>query len=131
MSAEETRQVIEGFLSEANKETYLAEDARFTTMFDGKTRTGPVAILAMLQALYQIAFQAKAEPRNLIFSEEHAVLEAEFVGQHIGDFEGITATGRQVRVPFCVVYDLEEGKIHQARIYFEMHILIQQLSDNS
>jgi steroid delta-isomerase-like uncharacterized protein len=130
MSRENTKKVIEGFLRETNKDAYLAEDARFTTMFDGKTWTGPAEIAAMLQDLYQIAFQAKADPRNLIFDEDHAVLEAEFTGQHTGDFDGISATGRQVRVPFCVVYDLEKGKIHRARIYFEMPLMRQQLSNN-
>lgn len=131
MSVEDVKQVIQGFLNAVNKESYLVEDAGFTTMFDGKTRTGPAAVTAMLQDLYQIAFQAKAEPKNLIFSEDHAILEADFVGKHTGEYESIPATGKQVRVPFCVVYDLEEGKIQRARIYFEMQLLLQQLKNKS
>ena len=44
-----------------------------------------------------------------------------------GEFAGIPATGKDVRVPLCVVYDLENDQIKQGRVYFEMPALLQQL----
>ena len=38
-------------------------------------------------------------------------LEAEFIGRHIGEFEGIRPTQRDVRVPYAVGYDLRDGRI--------------------
>jgi len=32
-----------------------------------------------------------------------------------------------VRVPICVVYDLENDQIKRGRVYFEMPALLQQL----
>jgi hypothetical protein len=32
-------------------------------------------------------------------------VKGDFVGKHIGEFAGIPATGKDVRVPLCVVYD--------------------------
>ena len=55
------------------------------------------------------------------------MLEADFVGKHIGEFAGIPATNRDVQVPLCVVYDLDNNQITQGRIYFEMPALFQQL----
>jgi predicted ester cyclase len=78
--------------------------------------------------MYRVAFDARAEVRSRIVTEDQAVVEGEFVGTHIGEFAGIPATGRQVRVPLCVVYDLEDAMIKRARVYIEMPVLMRQLS---
>jgi predicted ester cyclase len=49
------------------------------------------------------------------------------VGKHIGTFAGVEATGRQVRVPLCVVYDVKEGRIVRGRVYLEAPVLMKQL----
>jgi hypothetical protein len=72
-------------------------------------------------------FDADAVIKNTIFADSKAVLEADFVGKHIGEFADIPATNKQVRVPLCVVYDLENDQIKRGRVYFEMPVLLQQL----
>ena len=52
------------------------------------------------------------------------------MGKHIGTFAGVEATGRQVRVPLCVVYDLEDGRIVRGRVYLEVPAMMQQLGAN-
>ena len=81
----------------------------------------------MLEHVYHEAFEARAETRNRIYADDHAVLEGTFVGTHRGTFAGIPATGRQVRVPLCVVYDLDDGRIVQGRVYLEIPVLLRQL----
>lgn len=81
----------------------------------------------MLQSIYHVAFDAHAERRTLVCEAEHAVLEGLFVGRHIGEFAGIPATGREVRVPLCVVYDITSAGIRRGRVYFEMPVLLDQL----
>ena len=54
-------------------------------------------------------------------------MEADIVGRHIGEFAGVPATNRQVRVPVCVVYDLERDMIKRARVYLEIPVLMKQL----
>ena len=49
------------------------------------------------------------------------------MGKHIGEFAGIPATGKDVRVPMCVSYDVENGQIQRARVYFLVASLMQQL----
>ena len=53
------------------------------------------------------------------------------MGTHIGEFAGIPATGRRVRVPLCVIYDLEADRIKRARVYLEMPVLMRQLDKAS
>jgi predicted ester cyclase len=69
-----------------------------------------------------------SEHKDVSMMADQAVLEAEFVGKHIGEFAGMPATGRSVRVPLCVIYDLEAGKIKRARVYMETPVLMRQLS---
>ena len=128
MSIEITREVITRYLNSKHSDlSMMAEDVVFTNMATGQEHRGPEGVLQMLNYIYHIAFDADAETRNTIFANGKAVLEADFVGKHIGEFAGIPATNKQVRVPLCVVYDLEEDKIKRGRVYFEMPVLFQQL----
>ena len=105
----------------------MAKDVVFTQMATGQESHGPEAVLQLLEYFYHVAFDADAETTNEIITDGKAVIEADFVGKHIGEFAGIPATGKEVRVPLCVVYDLEMDQIKRARIYFEIPVLLQQL----
>ena len=64
----------------------------------------------------------------MIITENKAVLEADFMGKHIGEFAGVQPTNKEVNVPLCIVYDLENGMIKQARVYFLMDVMMKQLT---
>ena len=128
MSIERTREVMSRYWdSEHQDVSMMADDVVFTHMASGEEHRGPEAVLGMLHYMYRQAFDATAEIRSRICGETQAVLEGEFVGTHIGEFAGIPATGRRVRVPLCVVYDLEADRIKRARVYIEMPVLMRQL----
>jgi steroid delta-isomerase-like uncharacterized protein len=109
---------------------YLTEDAEFTDLTTGQVTTGREAIGKMLHHIYHEAFDAHAEIVNTVVTENKAVLEATFTGKHIGEFAGVAATGKDVKVPLCVVYELSGDKIKRARIYLLGSVLFQQLSGN-
>ncbi len=128
MSLESTREVVTKYLNSGHSDvSMMADDVVFTHMATGQEHIGPEGVLQMLNYFYHLAFDAHAETRNTIFADGKAVLEADFVGKHIGEFAGIPATNKAVRVPLCVVYDLENDHIKRGRVYFEMPILLQQL----
>lgn len=128
MSIERTQEVMtQYFNSNHANVSMMAEDVVFTVMATGQAHRGRDGVLQMLTYFYHLAFAAGAESSNLIFADGQAVWEGDFVGKHIGEFAGIPATGKQVRVPLCVVYDLENEQIKRGRIYFEMPVLFQQL----
>ena len=128
MTVEQTREVITRYMDSKHSDvSMMAQDVVFTNMATGDEHRGPEGVLQMLNYVYHIAFDADAETRNMIFADGKAVLEADFVGRHIGEFAGIPATHRSVRVPLCVVYDLEGGEITRGRIYFETPALLRQL----
>ena len=128
MTVQRTRDAVERYLNSAHSDlSMMAEDVVFTTMATGDQHRGVEGVRRMLDHVYHQAFDAKAETRNRIYAEDHAVLEGYFVGKHIGTFAGVEATGRQVRVPLCVVYDLQDAKIVRGRVYLEVPVLMQQL----
>ena len=128
MSVENTRQTMQRYLDSGHADTsMLAEDVVFTMMGTGEKTRGKEAVLGMLAYFYSIAFQATVEPRTVLYGDRQAVIEGDFVGTHIGEFAGVPPTGRTVRVPMCIVYELENVLIQQARIYFEMGVLLAQL----
>ena len=63
----------------------------------------------------------------MFVAEGKAAVEVDFVGKDVGEFNGIAATGREVRVPYSVVYDLEGEKIKGLRIYLPMDVLLEQI----
>ena len=131
MSVESTRQAMtKYFHSEHADVSVMAPDVVFTIMATGQEHRGPEGVLQMLNYFYRLAFDATAETKNVVFADQQAVVEGDFVGKHIGEFAGIPATGKNVRVPICVVYDLENDKIKRGRVYFEMPALLQQLGVN-
>lgn len=128
MSIESTSEVMTKYLNSNHSDIRLmSEDVVFTIMSTGQEHRGRDGVLQMLNYFYHIAFDATAETYNFIFADGKAVVEGDFVGKHIGEFAGISATNEQVRVPLCVVYDLEADLIKRGRVYFEMPALLRQL----
>lgn len=89
----------------------VADDVVFTLMGTDQEFRGPEAVKQMLHWFYHVAFDAKVAVTNTIFGDNQAVLEADVVGRHIGEYGGIPPTGKDFRVPLCVIYDLENDKI--------------------
>jgi steroid delta-isomerase-like uncharacterized protein len=106
---------------------YIAEDGVFYDMSSGQRYQGRAEISAVLHYLYQVAFDARAEVVSYIITADKAQADGYFVGKHIGEFADIPATGKAVRVPLCVVYNLQGGLIKEARIYMQTEVLKQQL----
>ena len=105
----------------------LAPDSAFVDVTTGRRWTGANEIAAMLDGMYRVAFDARVEEPRLVADEDAVVLEATFVGRHIGEFAGVAATGAEVRVPLVVVYDLADGVIHGARIHFDVASFLRQV----
>jgi steroid delta-isomerase-like uncharacterized protein len=121
-----TQKNIEAYI-QTHDVKYVTEDAVFKNMGTGEETKGREAIAGMLQYFYHVAFDAKAEVTNTIITENKAVLEANFKGKHISEFAGIPASNKEVNVPLCVTYDLEDGLIKEGRIYMLGEVLMQQL----
>lgn len=128
MSVDSTTEVMTRYFNSGHSDvSMMADDVVFTIMATGQEHRGREGVMGMLTYFYHIAFDATATTENTIFGDGKALIEGDFVGKHIGEFAGIPATNKDVRVPICVVYDLENDQITRGRVYFEMPALMQQL----
>lgn len=128
MSIESTKEIMTRYFESQHSDvSVMAEDVVFAIMSTGQEHHGREGVLGMLTYFYHIAFDAAATTRTVLFGDHNAMIEADFVGKHIGEFAGVPATCQDVRVPLCVVYDLENDQIKRGRVYFEMPALFQQL----
>ena len=108
---------------------FFAPDVVWTTMETGEEVRGRDAVRDLILALHTQAFHAKPELVNLLTGDTTAMVEAVFVGTHADDFAGLSATGLQVRLPYCVAYDVVGGSITALRAYFPITALRSQLAE--
>jgi len=127
VSLAETKRNIEAFFATHDVQ-YVAEDVVYTSQNTGEKTVGREAVAQMLHYIYHVAFDARPEIINTVITEDHALLELNINGKHIGEFAGIAPTNKEVSIPTCVCYDLEDGLIKRARIYMLADVLMKQLT---
>src|SRR3954453_20264795 len=135
MGDEATRAVTDQYLGALPDRSdfggVLAPDVVWTTMETGEEVRGRDAVRDLILAIHTQAFHAQPQLVNLLMGDATAMLEAVFLGTHVGDFAGLSATGRQVRLPYSMAYDVVEGAITAVRAYFPMTALRSRLAEPS
>ena len=131
MTTDETREVMEAYLdalvARGDYGRFFAPDVVFTIEGTDQRADGAAAVEGLIRYLHEQAFDATPVVRNVVVEGDTAVLEAEFVGRHTGEFGGVAATGRDVRVPYTVVYDLADERITALRGYLPPEYIAAQL----
>jgi predicted ester cyclase len=126
------RQVMQDYLDALAKRAdfpaYFTGDVVATFEGTGQRADGREAAGQLIRYVHEGAFDARMELKNLLTDEGKAAIEADFAGTHTSEFAGIPATGRTVRVPYSVIYDLSGDQISALRIYFPMGLLTDQLT---
>ena len=106
---------------------HFADDVVVTVLWTDQVVRGRDAAEQLITYLHQQAFAARPVLKNSFVGEGQAVAEVDFVAKHIGEFAGVAASGKDVNMPYCVVYDLDEDKITALRLYFPVAVLLQQI----
>ena len=127
------RQVMQDYLDALIKRddfpAYFTDDVVATFEGTDQRADGRDAAAQLIRYVHESAFDARMELKNLLTDEGKAAIEADFAGTHTGEFAGIPATSRAVRVPYSVIYDLRGDRISALRIYFPMSLLMEQLTN--
>lgn len=78
--------------------------------------------------MFRAAFpDIRVELDDVIEQGDRVASRGSFVGTHQGDFMGIPATGRSVRVQFIDIWRIEDGKFVENWVQMDMLGLMQQL----
>ena len=131
MSVENTRRTmnayVEDLLNGGPYKRHFSDDVVVSLVGTDQGAEGADEAEGWINYLHTEAFEAHPELKGMLADDGQAAAEFDFVGKHVGEFGGVSPTGRQVRVPYSVVYDLEGEKIKAVRIYLSMELLMQQL----
>ncbi len=92
-------------------------------MATGRESKGRTAIDQLLDYFYKKAFTAGFEQKDLIVGAGKAVVQGDFHGKQNMEFAGVKPSGKEVHVPLCMKYDVKNGKLTRANIYFETDAL--------
>ncbi len=107
---------------------WFTEDADFEIMPLGQTLHGRGAIEDFLNLFYHDAFSnAHHVTGQLVGDENAAVGEWVFHGRHSGSLMGIAPTDQTVALPMIAIYDVTNGSITRARLYYDAATLLRQL----
>ncbi|RYY63266.1 MAG: hypothetical protein EOO12_12695 [Chitinophagaceae bacterium] len=106
---------------------YLTEDVVFRNLSTGEVHRGRAEVGAMLQQVYRVAFDARLEVDLLFVHEHEAMMEGTIRGRHVGEFNGIAATGQEVAIPLQAAYTLRDGLIAENRFFISLAVFYQQL----
>ena len=132
MTTERTRETMqhyaEALLSSGDFARYLADDVTMSFMGTERRIQGREAVRRTIAFVHEEAVRTAIEVKSLVCDGGHAAIEAEFVGTHIGEFEGVPASNRAVRLPYSVVYDVGDDGIRTLRLYFPLDALIKQIA---
>ena len=125
-TAETMRSYLDAFLARGDFADYFIDEVTWTTV-GGQDLQGHEPVREFLVWMHTQAFDAHPKVKTLVVGDGQAALEADFIGTHTGEFLGMAATGKSVRVPYCVVYDLRGDKLAALRAYIPMELFAQQL----
>lgn len=126
------RQMMQDYLDALTKRAdygrYFTSDVILTAVGTDQRAAGREAVVRQLRDMHERTFDAHIGVKSLLVDDDKAAVEADFAGTHIGEFAGIASTGREVRVPYAVVYDLRGDQISELRIYLPVALLMEQLT---
>jgi len=106
----------------------FAPDVVWTTMETGERVEGRDAVRDHIAALHTQLFDAHPQLVRLLTGDGVAMLEAVFTGRQIAAWGDVPATGREVRMPYAMTYDVAGGLITALYAYFPVTALHAQLT---
>jgi predicted ester cyclase len=133
MTIDTTHETMAGYVDALTQRgdygRFFADTVAFSIEGTDQSASGRDAVVETIRWLHEDAFDARPDIKNLVLAERQAAVEADFVGTHTGEFAGIAATGKNVRVPYAVLYDLEGDRISALRLYMSLDLIVQQIGD--
>lgn len=129
VSAQTVQAYLTAIADRQDLEPFLAPGVTFGLPADEHPLRGTASVARAVRHHYEEEFDARPELVRLVADERGAVAEVLFVGTHIGKYAGMAPTGRPVRVPLAMAFDVDDGLIAAIRVYYSPEAVLAQLGD--
>ncbi|WP_164016643.1 ester cyclase [Pyxidicoccus trucidator] len=103
-------------------ETCIFEDVALGRTYHG--RAGAEAYYAEWWSAFDVVVKGE---RKYWTEDGTLIAEARYVGRHVGDFQGLAATGRPVELRLAVFITFRDGLMAGERFYYDLRSLLEQL----
>ena len=103
------------------------EENCFRDEVAGKRYEGAKAVGDRYVKLWETFPDFTVTPVNLIGSEDHVVMQANYTGTHRGTYMGAQGTGKKFEVRIAVVFPFDENGIRGETIYMDLASQLRQL----
>ncbi len=131
MLPEDTRELFNAYLTDLRARgdyaRHWADDVSIEIVGTDQKAKGREATEQFIRYFHEQAFDADVVARSSVAGEGQVAAEMVFEGTHTSEFAGVPAAGAKVSQPYCVVYDMSDGKIVAIRVYVSLPDLIGQL----
>ena len=98
MTTEQTRETMNAYadalLAFGDYARYLSDEVTMTFMGTDRAVKGRDAVRQTIDFFHETAFSSAIEVKSVLCGAGEAMLEAEFIGAHVGEFEGVPPTLR-------------------------------------
>ncbi len=88
---------------------------------------GPAAVAQMMGGLYAAFPDIRFDLEREFSCGDQSAVCWRITGTHRGDFAGIPPTGRRIEYHACNIFQMRDGKIARAWVYFDTGTLLRQL----
>jgi predicted ester cyclase len=131
VSLNRTRETILAFITDVRNRgpfgRHFASDVILNAESTNGAIAGREAVEGRIRKFLEQTFDAHPEIKLTLINDNQVILEADLVGSHQGEFRGIAATGRKIRIPCGMIFDLREGEITALRGHINLDQLLQQI----
>ena len=132
---EVNKSVVRQFISATNEQNFGAYDELLSdhmvshfpggvTLDRGQTEDGERSFAAAFPDIVRTI-------EDLVAEGDKIVARTSLVGTHQGQFQGIAATGREVRITALAIYRVENGKITESWVEADFLGLMAQINDST
>jgi predicted ester cyclase len=109
----------------------LTADCRFEDMPSGHVYIGHAGVRAYYERWWS-AFGVSPDGGRLhMVDESTLVAETRFVGKHVGEWEGVAATGRPISLPVAIIVTFSGGLMSGERFNYDRSSLMQQIGSGA
>ena len=122
-----TIQILRGFLADHDPR-WLAEDVEMHDRIRAEPYRGRRHVGAWWRRLHEEVFaDARADTSTVTVDGSRVAVEWLFRGRHVGSLFGESPSGRIVALPMAGVFEIVDGEIRRADLYYDALGLLRQL----